>query len=166
MGGSKFRLPNNVVFMLPCPVNCPPNPRKKKKPSNPRKVSRLQSNIKHLDADLREAVALWHPWWWRLEMSNGSNAFLLLIRMSDVFTHLFPFFLHSFPPLLWCGMKEMNRRGGGYQFIMELLLRVMKKTWLLPPERTDAKNTCWREREVEREGMRERGSERGSERGR
>lgn len=28
-----------------------------------------------------------------------------------------------------------------YQFIMELLFRVMKKTWLLPPERTEAKNT-------------------------
>lgn len=36
-----------------------------------------------------------------------------------------------------CGSKEK-----GYQFIMELLLRVMKKTWLLPPERTEAKNTC------------------------
>ena len=30
----------------------------------------------------------------------------------------------------------------GYQFIMELLFRVMKKTWLLPPERTEAKKTC------------------------
>lgn len=29
----------------------------------------------------------------------------------------------------------------GYQFIMEFLLRVMKNTWLLPPDRTDAKNT-------------------------
>lgn len=29
-----------------------------------------------------------------------------------------------------------------YQFIMEFLLRVMKKTWLLPPDLTDAKNTC------------------------
>lgn len=28
-----------------------------------------------------------------------------------------------------------------YQFIMELLFRVMKKTWLLPPERTEAKKT-------------------------
>lgn len=28
-----------------------------------------------------------------------------------------------------------------HQFIIEFLLRVMKKTWLLPPERTDAKNT-------------------------
>ena len=29
-----------------------------------------------------------------------------------------------------------------YQFIMEFLLRVMKNTWLLPPDLTDAKNTC------------------------
>ncbi|TKS87364.1 hypothetical protein D9C73_021488 [Collichthys lucidus] len=36
-----------------------------------------------------------------------------------------------------CGLK-----GRCYQFIMELLLRVMKKTWLLPPERTEAKKTC------------------------
>lgn len=35
--------------------------------------------------------------------------------------------------------------GSHHQFIIEFLLRVMKKTWLLPPERTDAKNT-WSER--------------------
>lgn len=29
-----------------------------------------------------------------------------------------------------------------YQFIMELRFSVIKKTWLLPPERTEAKNTC------------------------
>lgn len=28
-----------------------------------------------------------------------------------------------------------------YQFIMEFLFKVMKKTWLLPPDRTEAKNT-------------------------
>ena len=39
---------------------------------------------------------------------------------------------------------------------MEFLLRVMKNTWLLPPERTDAKNTC---RGRGREGGRERDRE-------
>lgn len=29
-----------------------------------------------------------------------------------------------------------------HQFMMQFLFRVMKYTWLLPPERTDAKNTC------------------------
>lgn len=37
-------------------------------------------------------------------------------------------------------------RGFHHQFIIEFLLRVMKKTWLLPPERTDAKKTCRRSR--------------------
>lgn len=31
-----------------------------------------------------------------------------------------------------------------HQFMMQFLFRVMKYTWLLPPERTDAKNTCGR----------------------
>lgn len=32
-----------------------------------------------------------------------------------------------------------------YQFIMEFLFKVMKKTWLLPPDLTEAKNTCRKE---------------------
>lgn len=32
-----------------------------------------------------------------------------------------------------------------YQFIMEFLFNVIKKTWLLPPDRTDAKNTYKRQ---------------------
>lgn len=35
-----------------------------------------------------------------------------------------------------------------YQFIMEFLFKVMKKTWLLPPDRTEAKNTCKTEERV------------------
>ena len=31
-----------------------------------------------------------------------------------------------------------------HQFMMQFLLRVMKYTWLLPPDRTEAKNT-WRD---------------------
>lgn len=33
-----------------------------------------------------------------------------------------------------------------YQFIMEFLFKVMKKTWLLPPDLTEAKNTCEKEK--------------------
>ncbi len=33
-----------------------------------------------------------------------------------------------------------------YQFIMEFLFKVMKKTWLLPPDLTEAKNTCDKEK--------------------
>lgn len=44
----------------------------------------------------------------------------------------------------WEGEAERIGGRSHHQFIMEFLLRVMKKTWLLPPERTDAKNT-WRE---------------------
>lgn len=39
-----------------------------------------------------------------------------------------------------------GRAGMNYQFIMEFLFKVMKKTWLLPPDRTEAKNTCDKEK--------------------
>lgn len=39
-----------------------------------------------------------------------------------------------------------RRVGGVYQFIMEFLFKVMKKTWLLPPDRTEAKKTCQQNR--------------------
>lgn len=50
------------------------------------------------------------------------------------------------------------RRGGAergkspHQFIIELLLRVMKNTWLLPPERTEAKNTCRARENISEDG--------------
>lgn len=39
-----------------------------------------------------------------------------------------------------------GRAGMNYQFIMEFLFKVMKKTWLLPPDLTEAKNTCDKEK--------------------
>lgn len=39
-----------------------------------------------------------------------------------------------------------GRAWTNYQFIMEFLFKVMKKTWLLPPDLTEAKNTCEKEK--------------------
>ena len=63
---------------------------------------------------------------------------------------IFPFFLHVFPNCLMS--TELLMVMGWwlttvYQFIMEFLFRVIKKTWLLPPERTEAKKTWRREEE-------------------
>lgn len=43
----------------------------------------------------------------------------------------------------------------GYQFIMEFLFKVMKKTWLLPPDLTEAKKTCQERTENKQSAIRE-----------
>lgn len=73
--------------------------------------------------------------------------FCIFTSLSGVWrVHLWPFDQIEFP--LWALPQAPWWEWGGvdsgrsyHQFIIEFLLRVMKKTWLLPPERTDAKNT-------------------------
>ena len=87
---------------------------------------------------------------------------LITVWGSLVSLELYYFLLnfHSFEPVLnvpkkirhhlgslWLGLPQWRQLGQElHQFIMEFLLRVIKNTWLLPPERTEAKNTC-REKE-------------------
>lgn len=68
------------------------------------------------------------------------RSFWVWLRVTETFAHrcacVFWDFLNAPPssaPFL-------------HQFMMQFLFRVMKYTWLLPPERTDAKKTCRRTR--------------------
>lgn len=101
-------------------------------------------------APLSPFVVRWGVWILGLSLTLLRRTQLGLVFLPSARLSRAPGFscLSFFHTFQWSrkGPQIKCRGGAGmnYQFIMEFLFKVMKKTWLLPPDRTEAKNTCRR----------------------